>query len=151
MATQAQSLAYSRQLQEVLVELLRSEPGDLGETLARLSAVAGSALRVARTSIWLFNDSHTELRCLHLFDQLRDIVESGAILDVARYPSYFATLEHSRLISAEDARTHPATSEFTESYLDVLGITSMLDAPLRYEGHNSGVLCFEHVGERRDW
>ena len=31
MADQARSLAYSQQLQEVLVELLRAEAGDLGE------------------------------------------------------------------------------------------------------------------------
>src|SRR5690242_14863963 len=121
MATQARSLAHSRQLQEVLVELLRAEPGDLDEPLARLSSVAGSPLIVARTSIWLFNESHTELHCLHLYDQRRNTVESGSVLEVAKYPSYFATLEETRLVAAEDARTHFATREFTESYLDVLG------------------------------
>ncbi|MEI9812012.1 MAG: GAF domain-containing protein [Acidobacteriota bacterium] len=148
---QNRSLAHSRQLQEVLVELLRAEPGDLGETLARISGVAGPALVVARTSIWLFNDLHTELRCLHLYDQQRNTTESGGVLAVAMFPNYFATLEETRVIAAEDARTHPATSEFTESYLDVLGITSMLDVPLRREGHAEGVLCFEHIGPRREW
>src|SRR5262249_47299458 len=32
-----------------------------------------------------------------------------------------------------------------------LGITSMLDAPLRLSGRPGGVLCHEHVGEPRDW
>ncbi len=108
--TQARSLAHSQQLQEVLVELLRAEPGDLDETLARLSAVAGSALGVARTSVWLFNEPHTELRCLHLHDRQRNTVESGSVLEVAKYPSYFATLEQSRLIAAEDCRTPASTA-----------------------------------------
>ena len=106
---------------------------------------------MARVSIWLFNDAHTELRCLHLYDRARDVHESGAVLDVNRYPRYFQTLEESRIIAANDAATDPATSEFAVGYLDVLNITAMLDVPIRLEGRVAGVLCNEHTGSPRSW
>ena len=32
-----------------------------------------------------------------------------------------------------------------------LGISSMLDAPIRYRGQTIGVVCHEHVGPKREW
>ncbi len=67
------------------------------------------------------------------------------------YPKYFAALEENRAIVADDARTHPATSELAAPYLTPLGITSMLDATIRLEGRVIGVVCNEHVGPARVW
>lgn len=133
------------------MELSRTNPADVSETLAHLSAVTASTLDVARVSIWLFNEAHTELRSIHLLDRTWNLVEIGAVLDVTRYPRYFATLEQSRTIAATDASTHPGTSEFAVGYLDVHGISSMLDVPIRREGRIVGVLCIEHVGPSRQW
>src|SRR5690348_2843549 len=108
------------QFQAALVEISRAGSADLSEALTRISALAADALEVARVSFWLFNDDHTELRCVHLFDRERNVHESGAILEVGEYPLYFQALEESRAISAEDARTHPCTAEFAVGYLDIL-------------------------------
>ncbi|HAA26927.1 MAG TPA: hypothetical protein DCE56_03620, partial [Cyanobacteria bacterium UBA8553] len=32
-----------------------------------------------------------------------------------------------------------------------LGISSMLDAPIRLKGQTVGVVCLEHVGDSRYW
>ena len=137
------------QFQAALVEISRAGSADLNEALSRISALAADALEVARVSFWLFNDDHTELRCVHLYDRERNVHESGAILEVGKYPLYFQALEESRTIPAEDARTHPCTAEFAKGYLDVLNIYSMLDVPIRREGRVAGVLCNEHTGSPR--
>jgi len=139
------------QFQAALIEISRAGSAGLSEALTRISMVAADALEVARVSIWLFNDDHTELRCLHLFDRERKVHESGAILEVEKYPLYFQALEESRTIPADDARTHPSTSEFAVGYLDVLNIFAMLDVPIRREGRVVGVLCNEHTGSHRSW
>src|SRR5262245_18706410 len=139
------------QFQARLVELSRDDSADLNERLARFCSVAAHTLDVERASIWLFNDKHTEQRCLNLFIRSRNAHESGAVLEVDRYPRYFDTLENCRTIAAEDACTDPATAEFATGYLDTLGIASMLDVPIRSEGRTVGVLCNEHVGSTRDW
>jgi formate hydrogenlyase transcriptional activator len=137
--------------QAALFELSREESIDLTDRLARFCAVAAATLNVARVSIWFFNDAHTELRCVHLFDRQRNVHEKGAVLEVGRYPRYFETLEECRTIAASDAWTDPSTGEFAAGYLDVLGITSMLDVPIRWEGRTVGVLCNEHIGPQRHW
>ncbi|HYR87417.1 MAG TPA: sigma 54-interacting transcriptional regulator [Terriglobia bacterium] len=139
------------QFQAALIELSREESADLGDRLSRFCTVAASSLDVARVSIWLFNDTHTQLRCVHLLDRARNVRESGAILEVDRYPRYFETLEECRTIAAADAATDPSTAEFASGYLDALGIVSMLDVPIRREGRTVGVLCNEHIGPQRQW
>src|SRR5215472_13959226 len=113
--------------QTALVELSHDESFRLDDCLERVCGVGASVLDVARMSIWLFNDAHSELICAHLFDRRRGVHEKGAVLDVQRYPRYFAALEERRTIAAEDAATDPATAEFAAGYLDVLEISSMLD------------------------
>src|SRR4051794_36808429 len=91
--------------QTTLVELSRDESLDLNECLARICGVAASVLDVARVSVWFFNEGHTELCCAHLFDRQHGRQENGAILEVQKYPRYFATLENCRNIAALDAAT----------------------------------------------
>ena len=52
---------------------------------------------------------------------------------------------------ADDARSDPKTSEFTEGYLKPLGIAAMLDVPIRQHGRMVGIICAEHVGPARAW
>src|SRR5689334_7761760 len=89
-----------------------------------------STLAVERVGIWLFEDERTKIRLACQYQRTGDGYRSGDVLTKADYPKYFAALDDYRAIVADDARTHPLTSEFTASYLVPNGITSMLDAPL---------------------
>src|SRR6185436_595585 len=60
-------------------------------------------------------------------------------------------LDEERSIVAHDACADPRTSEFKDSYLEPLGITSMLDVPIRHRGEMVGIVCCEHVGPQRTW
>jgi formate hydrogenlyase transcriptional activator len=139
------------QFQAALVELSRFESDNLGDSLARITEVASEVLETARVSVWLFNEDQTQLRCLELYDRDRKKHESGAVIEVGKYPQYFKALQESRTISADYARTHPSTREFSNGYLDVLNIFSMLDVPIRREGRVVGVICNEHTGTPRSW
>jgi Nif-specific regulatory protein len=141
----------SLQFQAALVELARSDSSTLEERLVHITAVGASALDVGRLSVWLFNETHSELRCLHLFNRDKGAHESGAVLEVERYPRYFAALQGQRTITADDAMTDPQTMEFAADYLPAFNITSMLDVPIRREGRLVGVLCHEHTGVARRW
>jgi formate hydrogenlyase transcriptional activator len=151
MSSVLSSIERDSQFQAALIALARDDASDLSDSLARICGVAASTLDVARVSVWLFNNDHTELRCMRLFDRTRQVEESGAVLEVGRYPRYFEALEDARSIAADDARTHPATAEFGTDYLGAFGISSMLDVPIRREGRVVGVVCNEHVGLARQW
>jgi two-component system cell cycle sensor histidine kinase/response regulator CckA len=126
-----------------------------GSSLRRVfheaTTLAARTLGCARVGVWLFVDDHAAIRCFELYDRSLETHDEGASIRRADFPHYFRALEERRVIVADDARTHPATRELSESYLVPLGITSMLDAPIYREGAVIGVVCHEHIGPARKW
>jgi two-component system cell cycle sensor histidine kinase/response regulator CckA len=120
-------------------------------TLGRAARVCSRTLGVERCGVWLFEDDFARLTCHTMYLRTEDRLTSGDVLDLRRFPIYSAALRERRAIVADDARTHPQTCELAATYLEPLGITSMLDAPLYRRGQVVGVVCYEHVGPRRAW
>ena len=117
---------------------------------AATEAVARS-LRTSRVSLWFVDDTFSKIACRDLYIADRAVHESGAQLLASDFPGYFAAIRNQQSILAHDAAKHPATCEFAEVYLAPLGITSMLDVPVRLSGATIGVLCCEEVGPSRTW
>ncbi|WP_376788798.1 GAF domain-containing protein [Thermoflexus sp.] len=148
-----QSLRRVRQ-QEALIRLAtdpRVQAGDLEEALSRIAWVAAETLQVSRVNIWRLNERSGWLECLAHVEWPSGTFHKGAVLRAADYPAYFEALRQGRAVDATDARQDPRTRELRESYLEPLGIFSMLDAPIRREGQVVGVICHEQVGEIRHW
>jgi PAS domain S-box-containing protein len=138
----------------VLCALSRSgtlERGDLAAAAREIAEAASAALGVDRVGIWFYNADASCLECFELYQRSEGRHTAGVVLAAADFPAYFRALSEDRSLAADDARTDPRTSEFKDSYLDPLGITSMLDAPVRVGGRVIGVVCHEHVGEARQW
>jgi formate hydrogenlyase transcriptional activator len=138
------------QFQVALLELGRSESSNLEEFLTHVTALSAATLDVARVSVWVYSETYAEIRCAHLFDREQGLHESGAVLEVDRYPRHFGALKDFRTIAACDARNDPQTAELTD-YLGARGTVSVLDVPIRREGKPIGVLCYEHTGQPRRW
>jgi diguanylate cyclase (GGDEF)-like protein/PAS domain S-box-containing protein len=119
--------------------------------LQRITEVVSHSLNAARVSIWLSNESLTQLELADLYVQKSQQHSQGQCLKQQEYPNYFAALLDNRVISAVDAHTDYRTREFSSSYLTPQGIDSMLDATLRKAGQMAGVLCIEHMGGQRLW
>lgn len=124
---------------------------DHGAALALITEIAARTLNVERTSVWRYDEDRGSIRCVDLFERRDGRHSEGEVLERANVPRYFEVLEQSDVIAAHDARADLRTSEFGESYLVPLGITSMLDATIRLGGRVDGVLCHEHVGPMRLW
>ncbi len=86
-----------------------------------------------------------------MYELSTDRHSEGMEIKVIDYPAYFKALAEEELIAAHDAREDPRTREFLNSYLSPLGITSMLDVPIRLKGQIIGIVCYEHVGPTRKW
>ncbi|MFT7521468.1 MAG: PAS domain S-box-containing protein [Kiritimatiellia bacterium] len=127
--------------------------GDDGFMVAARAIIeaASPVLQVERLSLWRLDEAGSRLECVDLFDRNEGVHTAGAVLEAVHYPSYFRALNTGAVLDAHDAKRDPRTSEFDESYLTPFGITSMLDCPLSVPDYFDGVLCAEHVGERRHW
>lgn len=137
-----------------LLELARAriiESGDLTAAFAAVTEIGARGLEVRRASVWMLEQDGKRLRCRALYDAEAPGETGERAIDVQQYPAYFAALAAGRSLPAENARTDPATHELAPGYLDVLGITSMLDAPIRLHDAIAGVVCLEHVGPTRTW
>ncbi len=136
----------------ILLDLAKSEAidaGDIDVAVEHVTRAGATGLRCARSSVWLYADDETKIVCLDLFEHQTSTHTKGGELLARDFPRYFDALREDRTIAANDAHTHPATREFSKVYLEPLGITSMLEAPIRSHGKLLGVLCSEHVGPMR--
>lgn len=143
---------YSRQ-RLALIAITEREPSDKASTAEFLTKLSAETLHVERVSIWGFSTERDAIECVDLFcgsgeEQER---QTGHKLAAVDYPGYFLAMSESKVIAADHAQTDARTKEFGESYLAPLGITSMLDVPIRVGGAIYGVLCHEHVGPARRW
>jgi signal transduction histidine kinase len=143
-----------RKQSQTLVQLARSktfQQGNLNAVLREITETAAQTLLVNRVGVWLYNEERSKIECIDLYDVSTKEHSFGNSLSQENYPAYFQALQEERSIAVDDARKDIRTQELSESYLSVLGITSLLDAPIWLEGRLVGVVCHEHIGEHRQW
>jgi len=143
-----------RKQSHVLVDLGKRDAihsGDFSRALREITEAAAGTLGVERVSVWLYNEARTRIRCVELFELSANRHSSGQELEVERYPAYFSALESERAITASDAARDPLIGSLEADYLSPLGISSLVDAPIRRLGQIAGVVCHEHVGAPRAW
>ncbi len=135
--------------QETLLRLGRRDLWEFDDVIADIVRSASELLDVKRVSLWELDPESSKLVCDLVYDRERGLHRADGELELG--PQYVAALEAATFVAADDAQHDPRTSELTPDYLGKHGITSMLDAPVRQEGHIVGVLCHEHIGPVRRW
>lgn len=156
--TREQELQESKQKlsqqNAALIELTHSKTlsqGDWSTAVQEITTVAARSLNIERASVWLYGKEKVSLDCVDLYELTTNRYSQGIKLRAADYPTYFRALETNQIIAAHDAYTDSRVMEFQEFYLKPLGITAMLDAPIRSGGETIGVLCLEQVGPPHAW
>ena len=125
--------------------------GDVSRAFKQITETAADVLEVDRASIWRLVDGGAAIECIDLYERSQNRHTAGTRIRAADVPRYFEALQEERAIRAHDALTDERTREFAASYLEPLGITSMLDAPVFLRGKMAGVVCHEHTGKPRRW
>ncbi len=141
-------------LQQHLLRLAKSNlvfEENLEHSLKEITQVSSEAIDCERVSVWTFNDDKSALILRNLFQNSKQLHSRGAELLVALNPRYFEYLQETRLLATHDVTTNYYISELIESYYNPLGIVSMLNVPIHYDGKLHGVICHEQVGNSRVW
>lgn len=127
--------------------------GNWEEAVQAITTATACTLRTERVSLWLYDQPQQPqvLHCVDLYQQSWNSHSQEAALSVVDFPSYFKALQQERILVAQDALTDPRLCEFVDCYLKPLGITAMLDSPIRVGGEVVGALCVEHVHSSRYW
>lgn len=130
---------------------LRVDPTQRTIAIEQALRLGAHTLGVERVGFWTLSPSGEELVCERSYTRSTNDVGGGDVLRCAQVPRYLAALQARRVIAAHDALTDPATADLAAPYLEPLGVTSMLDAPVFQAGALIGVVCHEHVGPPRTW
>ncbi|GAB3011209.1 sensor histidine kinase [Bowmanella dokdonensis] len=141
-------------LENLLLEVSKSsliDKGDMNEAEELILHSLLKGLSIKRAGIWMLDEASSSIRCSLQIDLHHQTHGEDMVLTRDQYPRYFQALDSERAIAAHDARSHSATREFTEGYLEPLGITSLLDLPIRHRGNMVGIVCCEHIGKPRVW
>ena len=141
-------------LNEIMLRVSCSPLIDAGrkdEAIRLVLDCACEGLNVARAGIWFLRGDIGSLHCELLIDKAEHTETTDIVLNEADYPRYFSALHSERTIVADDACNDPVTSEFRDGYLVPLGVTSMMDVPIRHHGRMIGIICAEHTGSSRHW
>lgn len=125
--------------------------GDFARAVQIIAETSARAINVERVTIWMLNEERTELHQVAFHSRSSASPDTNQVVCLDDYPRYYQELRKSRVIEANDAQTDPRTRELCESYLAPLGITSMLDAPIRVSGQVVGDICYEHTAQPRTW
>lgn len=136
---------------KILLDIANTTSKDQPVTLEQIMALVANSMNVARVGIWKFNEGRTAIDLEVLYNLSTGKYESGTRLEAKDFPSYFKALEANYNIVANDAVSDPQTCEFKTSYLEPMGITSMMDVFIQVNGQFYGIICHEHVGPKRIW
>lgn len=124
---------------------------DLDSALQRITEAAAQTLLCETVGIWFYTDDQSAIRCMDEYSLSSARHQSGATITTSSCPTYFDTLASREIIASHDTGQDPRIAELYDSYLQPLGITSMLDCPIMIEGKLYGTLCHEHKGPSRTW
>jgi len=146
------NLLYNNVHFELLLKLYQSSSYEFSsqESIYELfTALACDGLNIDRASYWRIEGEN--LVCIDLFDRTQNAHFKNDILDSADLPIYFKALRDGIAIVADHVLTNKYTHELKDNYLIPLGITDMLDIPVRENGKLIGVFCCEHRDNPRKW
>ena len=141
-------------LEGILHQVSKSPLIDNGELQKAYRLVISSlhkGLNIQRAGVWFVHSDYSEINCQLLIDTYHQTEIEALTISALDYPQYFSALKIERAILAHDAHIDSATSEFSEGYLTPLEISSMLDVPIRHKGEMIGIICCEHIGNKRQW
>ncbi|MHC4887512.1 MAG: response regulator, partial [Planctomycetota bacterium] len=149
-----QRLLRSKRQQVALAEFIAHPSltaGDMTAAAEYLARRVADVLEVGRVGVWLLTEEGSALQCRSLYSQDTEECTSGEMLRVADYPIYFEAQKSQWVVASDDVSADPHTQELLSDYLQPLGITSMLDVPIRVGEEMIGVVCLEHIGPKRHW
>ncbi|MDO6566361.1 hypothetical protein Q4561_04775 [Alteromonas sp. 1_MG-2023] len=121
----------------------------------KLSAIT-SCLRLGipsanRISLWRFEENKTRIRCLSLNQDGQNLAIDDLSLLKDDIPDYFEDILKQNLLVASDARNHPATQCFNESYFKPNDIYSLLDFTFHHHFNPIGIICCEKTHSPSSW
>ncbi len=143
-----------RRQQKILIDLTKNKALNLGDfimAVQNITETASQTLDVDRVSVWLFDNTKTQLHCLDLYIKSSKTHSEANFLGAEEFPIFFTTLQEKRSLAIEDIQDEESLIEFRQEYLNPLGVVSILVSAFDLAGELTGIIMFEQVEIERCW
>ncbi len=139
-------------IQDICSRLDRGEI-DRTQFLEAFTREMATLIGCSRAGVWMFIDivDGQALRCMAMYDRVSDSMVEVTDMATTEAGTYFEALSSDGWVVAPDARSHPATQAFLDSYLLPLDIYSVLDVSFSVNGAMFGIFSCEQVGAPVRW
>jgi len=124
---------------------------DMHKALERLSEIAAEAIETESVGVWMFSPDRSKLECITKYSLTEGVNTCGKVFSRDEMPEYFEFIERENRLYVSDISTDPYTQKYLSVLLQTNNLISMLDAGFHVDGELSGIVCFEHCGEKRVW
>lgn len=141
----------SNEKKDVILELASHVGEDFDASLNRITELSAKTLNVDRVSVWSFNSEKEEIYCEKLFALSEKLHTNGIVLKKKDNENYFKALSKEKAILVNNAVDSEITKGFAKDYLIPNNISSLMDVFINSTEGYYGIICFEHVGECREW
>lgn len=124
---------------------------DTDMVLKEIGSRIAACIGIRRVNIWLFSETRKQLVCIANYDAETQSFDKGEVINESDIPNYFAHLLTDEILVINNIQTDPITQDLKDNYCRNYNIYSMMDVPIHVEGKLAGVLCYEQVGEFKEW
>jgi PAS domain S-box-containing protein len=148
----SKNLLFTQKHFDLILKLNRTsfvDKNTVDEIFNVITETLVEGLNIDRAGFWRLDGGN--LVCINLYDKGSNKHTFGDRLASRDLPIYFKALADGIAIVADNVMTNEYTQELKDGYLIPLGITDMLDLPIRENGKIIGVLCCEHRDDPRVW
>lgn len=138
-------------LTELTIKLSKKSLSEEDKRFAICQCVRKVIPHVNRISLWQFENNRSAIRCLLLCEEQEITEARDIVLTEADYPEYFKAILNKEVVVASDARNHPDTQCFNDSYFQPNEIYSLLDFIFHNDFQPIGIICCESRFSKVDW
>ncbi len=146
-----QQIKVNKRFQQALLKWSNVNFENTDHAIRELTELSVDALGISRVSFWLFNKKRNAIVCKDLFTLQDNSHTQGMSLSKKQFPTYFKALNEQRILVVDNAREDSRTAEFTSTYLEPLGIYSLLDVPIIQNNNFVGIICHEATQNMHHW
>ncbi|MGA2669313.1 MAG: PAS domain S-box protein [Ignavibacteria bacterium] len=138
--------------QSSLLEMSKLTDGDIDSSMKNITHITANTLNADRASIWLFDDSKSNLICNNMFVRETGMHKSGMKLDKENYSKLFDYIESDESEYHSFSKAPAEMNESTVINFDQFNTTSSIIARIRHHGEVTGFIYFESNNlEGKEW
>lgn len=139
---------------QVLIDFSKNrslQVGNVEYTTRDIVTLTAKNLNISQVSIWLYNDEKECIETIACYNSEKNLYPENISISYQDAPQYFEAIKSEKIIIVDDARSHPFTKEFTDTYFIPNNIYSLMDVTVFLDGKLKGLLCCEHQNTARHW